>query len=195
MKTLANGTHISDPPGVQHMIRDSQGRVRNDRRLFLTFSVIEIRDPVDDFYYILDPYNKVAHRFSTPKPAGAGTATTWTTSPVPKSEIKEDEFHRQKLGSRLIEGVIANGERSTRTWPAGSAGNDQPFESIDEFWFSMDLQTMVLRKRSDPRFGETTIKLINIVRAEPDPALLRPPQDYTIVDETASFTITAPRPR
>jgi hypothetical protein len=38
----------------------------------------------------------------------------------------------------------------------------------------------VLTKHSDPRVGETTYRLINIVRAQPDPNLFVPPADYTI---------------
>jgi len=42
----------------------------------------------------------------------------------------------------------------------------------------------VLSKTSDPRFGESTTKLINIEMAEPDPALFQVPAEYSIVDES-----------
>jgi hypothetical protein len=38
----------------------------------------------------------------------------------------------------------------------------------------------VLSRRSDPRFGETTYRLQNIVRAEPSPELFQVPADYTV---------------
>ena len=51
-------------------------------------------------------------------------------------------------------------------------------------------------KVSDPRNGETTIRLTNIVLGDPDPALFEPPPGYDIVDETGpfqiKFTYTAP---
>jgi hypothetical protein len=39
---------------------------------------------------------------------------------------------------------------------------------------------LVLTKHSDPRSGETTYRLLNIVRAEPDRSLFTVPPDYTI---------------
>jgi hypothetical protein len=44
------------------------------------------------------------------------------------------------------------------------------------------LRVVVLSKHSDPRNGDTTDRLINIDRSEPDPALFRPPADYTITE-------------
>jgi hypothetical protein len=39
---------------------------------------------------------------------------------------------------------------------------------------------LVLTKHSDPRSGETTYRLVNVVRAEPDRSLFAVPPDYTI---------------
>jgi hypothetical protein len=43
----------------------------------------------------------------------------------------------------------------------------------------------VLTRTSDPRRGESTTKLTNISRAEPDPSLFQPPAGYEIVDPAA----------
>ena len=40
-----------------------------------------------------------------------------------------------------------------------------------------DLKTIVSSKRNDPRMGEQTFRLTNIVRAEPDPSLFAVPSD------------------
>ena len=37
-----------------------------------------------------------------------------------------------------------------------------------------------MTRHSDPRSGETTYRLRNILRAEPDPALFTVPSDYQI---------------
>ena len=50
---------------------------------------------------------------------------------------------------------------------------------MSEQWFSPDLQVLVMTKHSDPRQGETTYRLSNIVRAEPDRSLFMVPSDYT----------------
>jgi hypothetical protein len=42
-----------------------------------------------------------------------------------------------------------------------------------------------MSKTSDPRMGETTYRLTNILRAEPDPTLFEVPPEYTIQDKPA----------
>jgi hypothetical protein len=37
-----------------------------------------------------------------------------------------------------------------------------------------------MTRRSDPRTGDTTYRLTNIVRAEPDPALFQVPPGFTV---------------
>ena len=88
----------------------------------------------------------------------------------------------EDLGSQTMEGVIVNGVRTTRTIPAGQIGNDKPISIVTEVWTSPDLKTIVYSKRSDPRMGEQTFQLTNIVRADPDPALFTLPADFKIID-------------
>jgi hypothetical protein len=90
------------------------------------------------------------------------------------------ETQREDLGTQNIEGVAATGTRTTTTIPAGAIGNVQPIKVVAEQWFSPDLQVLVLTKHSDPRSGETTYRLVNVVRAEPDRSLFTVPPDYTI---------------
>ena len=87
----------------------------------------------------------------------------------------------EDLGSKNIEGVQANGTRTTRTIPAGQIGNDKPISIVTEVWISPDLQTVVYSKRSDPRMGEQIFSLTNIVRGQPDPSLFTIPADFEIV--------------
>jgi hypothetical protein len=90
------------------------------------------------------------------------------------------ETVREELGTQTVEGVPATGTRTTTTIPAGAIGNLQPIKVVAEQWFSPDLQVLVLTKHSDPRSGETTYRLVNVVRAEPDRSLFTVPPDYTI---------------
>ncbi len=90
------------------------------------------------------------------------------------------ETVREELGTQTVEGVAATGTRTTTTIAAGAIGNLQPIKVVSEQWFSNDLQVLVLTKHSDPRSGETTYRLVNIVRAEPDRSLFTVPPDYTI---------------
>jgi hypothetical protein len=88
---------------------------------------------------------------------------------------------KEELGEQMIEGVRAIGTRTTTIIPAGSSiGNMNEIRIVSEQWFSPDLEVLVLTKHSDPRVGETTYRLTNIVRAQPDPNLFVLPGDYTL---------------
>jgi hypothetical protein len=95
---------------------------------------------------------------------------------------KQDLGNTEELGSQTMEGVLVNGVRMTHTIPAGQIGNDLPITIIAEVWTSPDLKTVVYSKRNDPRMGEQTFRLTNIVRTEPSPALFTVPVDFKIVD-------------
>jgi hypothetical protein len=88
----------------------------------------------------------------------------------------------EDLGSQTMEGVLVNGVRTTHTIPAGQIGNERPITIVTEVWTSPDLKTVVYSKRSDPRMGEQTFRLTNIVRTEPSPSLFTVPADFKIVD-------------
>ena len=86
----------------------------------------------------------------------------------------------EKLSARLMEGVMAEGVRITRTIPAGAIGNEQPIVSVTEEWVSPELQTLVMTRTSDPRSGEHTYRLLNIVRADVSGSWFQVPADYTV---------------
>lgn len=93
---------------------------------------------------------------------------------------------KEQLGKQTIEGVEAEGTRTTVTIPAGEIGNERPIEIVSERWYSPELQLVVMTRQSDPRTGETTYKLTNINRAEPAKSLFEVPSGYT-VKEGAQF--------
>jgi hypothetical protein len=95
---------------------------------------------------------------------------------------EQDEGNSEDLGSQTMEGVIVNGVRTTHTIPAGQIGNDRLITIVTEVWTSPDLKAVVYSRRSDPRMGEQTFRLTNIVRAEPSPSLFTVPADFKIVD-------------
>lgn len=94
----------------------------------------------------------------------------------------QDQGNSEDLGSQTMEGVLVQGVRTTHTIPAGQIGNDRPITIVTEVWTSPDLKTVVYSKRSDPRMGEQTFRLTNIVRTEPNPSLFTVPPDFKIVD-------------
>jgi hypothetical protein len=94
-----------------------------------------------------------------------------------------DNVKTDPLGKRIIEGIEAEGTRTTFSIPAGQIGNDRPLDTVSERWFSNELKTVVLTTRKDPRTGESTYKLTNLRRGEPSRHLFEPPSDYSIVTE------------
>jgi hypothetical protein len=85
------------------------------------------------------------------------------------------------LGRRMMEGVNADGTSETSTIEAGAIGNDRPIQSVNERWYSPDLQTVMMSRHSDPRTGDETFKLVNVSRTEPPQYLFQIPAGYQIV--------------
>jgi len=109
---------------------------------------------------------------------GTGTSSKW-------------ESCTEELGTQNIEGVDAEGSRTITTIPEGAIGNERPIEITYEKWYSRELQLVVMSKHNDPRFGEQTYRLTNIVRSEPDPSLFSPPNGYRLVTEpSGTYTYT-----
>jgi hypothetical protein len=103
--------------------------------------------------------------------AGGGAIQVGAPPLPPIANIEREEA----LGTRDIEGISAEGTRTTVTIPAGVIGNERPIDSVTERWFSPALRILVLSRSSDPRFGVTTYRLSNITRSEPPAALFEPP--------------------
>jgi hypothetical protein len=93
---------------------------------------------------------------------------------------REGKGKTEPLGKQNIEGVEAEGTRNTVTIAAGEIGNERAIEIVSERWYSPELQTVVLTRHSDPRFGETVYRLTNINRSEPAKSLFEVPADYTV---------------
>lgn len=99
-------------------------------------------------------------------------------SPVTERGTPGASTTEEDLGTRVIEGVNAEGKRSTVIIPAGSIGNDREITATYERWYSAELMMTVYSKHVDPRFGEQTYQLKNISRVEPSSSLFAPPADY-----------------
>ena len=190
-QTLADGNHISRKTQT-NLYRDSQGRVR--REITLTGfgplaasgqpkSFVVINDPVGGVTYLLHPDQKTAEKMASPfaKMGGAARETMRNNrSAREQLEIANGTLHREDLGTQTIAGVTAQGTRMTRTIPAGQMGNEKPMTIVNERWYSNDLQTVVMSKRSDPWSGQTTYTLTNINRTEPDASHFTVPSDYSV---------------
>jgi hypothetical protein len=185
VQMLANGAKIETSDSDQ-IYRDDQGRTRIEEK-FEGRTITVIMDPVAHFVAILDRASKTVHKNPIPAEMMHGSVS------VAKGQVQirmgsrptgPDDKHVvvDSLGDSEVNGVLASGSRQKRTIPAGAIGNDRDLQSTYESWFSADLQMLVKSVNSDPRFGETTYQLTNIVRAAQDPALFVIPVDYTVSD-------------
>ena len=193
VQTLANGTKIRQPTTVQRVFRDSDGRTRMERPYSLrpgdpTPMLVEIFDPVAGFSYVLDTQNKIAHRTGLQSSPfrGVGAIGKNAGRPSPRNQAED-------LGDQSMEGLAVHGIRSTTIWPAEFEGNDAPLTDVTEMWVSRDLGVTVFNRFTSARSGESTMKLTNISRSEPDRTLFAPPADFRIVDEPDSFKVTMKR--
>lgn len=82
------------------------------------------------------------------------------------------------LPTETIEGLNANGKRTTWTIEAGRIGNEKPIVIVSEVWNSPELDITVRSRDADPMTGEENYRLQNVARGEPDPLLFRVPQDF-----------------
>ena len=196
-ETLATGTHVlikSDP-----IYRDEMGRSRTERRQFLAetgtfFEYVEIVDPVNGLQYVLDPAHDIAYRIhvalsvhasAAPPPCPVG-------KPMSGSTAGNIATLNEGLGTKIIDGLAVCGQRTTLTYPAGSAifGNDRPVSTVSEDWTSWEeLGRIVSTSHSQPGTGVIDASLKNLRLEEPEPSLFRPPASYRIVDESAEFTV------
>ena len=125
---------------------------------------------------------ETAARFTVSQGGGTVSTFTFADGGAVAGAAGRGETTKEDLGSQVIEGVTANGTRSTTVIPAGAIGNEQAITIISEQWFSPDLEMLILTRHNDPRVGETTYRLTNIARSDPDRSLFQVPADYTVKD-------------
>lgn len=207
VQTLADGNRIVRKSSST-VARDGEGRTRREHGLAAVgpmlaggpeLKSIFINDPVAGVSWVLEPGEKVARKMTRPGaglphegvvkfagPDGARGETIFIRRPgegpggrglftkaLPKPETED-------LGTKTMEGVEAKGTRTTVTIPAGEMGNEKPLVIVTERWFSPELNTVVMSRHSDPRMGETTFRLTQVSRGEPERSLFEVPADYTV---------------
>ena len=181
IQTLADGNRIVQRTSAMQY-RDAEGRERREETSAM--GVIFISDPVAGTRYTLHPDSQTAERSPLPSEFELGRSSGVAAIAAVKQLAAEGGVSgnrkTEQLGSMFIEGVQAQGTRTTRTIPAGQIGNDRPITIVDESWYSHDPQMTVMTKHSDPRTGETNFALKNINRSNPPPTLFEVPPNYAV---------------
>jgi len=129
---------------------------------------------------------EAGHQVRIHTESAAGFTYAFRQNGSSENEVKE------QLGKQSFDGVEAEGTRTTVTIPAGEMGNERPIQIVSERWYSPELQLVVMTRHSDPRSGETTYRLTNINRAEPDKTLFEVPPGYTVKEGFGGGPISLP---
>jgi hypothetical protein len=184
-RKLADGNTLNKKRTVV-FYRDHKGRLREEQMIEFTAptagktaptQTVTLNDPQTGTQHFLIPNLKMGFRMKSPPPLISDwevlRSTPWSPQP-------EQQSTSQVLGNQVIEGIQCEGRIDTVKVPAGSAGNAYPMEIRTERWYSADLQINLLVKHTDPRNGETVIRMVNITREEPPESLFEVPADYRI---------------
>lgn len=209
-QTLADGSHIvNSTSSMMYRDSEGRERREESIAKLGTMSAqgpplraVFISDPVAKVSYSLDAVSHTAHKIvgiagNTAASVKPGTTVSINRSfsastggavggPMVFVEARaiggndETDQKTENLGTQAMEGVQAEGTRTTRTIPAGQIGNEHDINIVSERWYSQELHVLIMSKHSDPRMGETIYKLTNINRAEPLRSMFEVPPDYTI---------------
>jgi hypothetical protein len=198
-QTLANGVHVSHKM-TGAIYRDSEGRTRQELPRDGAPEIVIIYDNVAGVRYSLHMFQRTVSKVDISETSANQEVVTRARSNrenVEREQMEKANVMRsqaaqrrsepqrkvESLGTQTFEGVQAEVTRFTITIPAGSEGNDQPFDIVSERWYSPELQVVVMGKRSDPRNGEIVYRLTNVNRSEPSQSLFEAPADFTVTDQ------------
>jgi hypothetical protein len=203
VQMLPDGNRISRRT-TGRVYRDGEGRVRREENRADSSVGAFIIDSVAGVSYALDSTSRIAAK----TPLAVGSALMKKVEALGVGALTPEQLEKRRsieagvkakvaggrveagrvveqhatenLDARMIEGVRAEGHRTTTIIPVNAIGNDLPITITSEEWTSPDLQVLVTTLHSDPRSGDSSYRLVNIVRAEPDASLFQIPPDYTV---------------
>jgi hypothetical protein len=192
VQTLANGSTITHTMQVKEA-RDSNGRTYSETLP----STMPGEGPTHSFVRVFDPVNRVSISWSAeskqatvmhmPEPGQFANAR----GPRAGEVAEEGRFRgnapaatTESLGSKTINGLVADGTRTTKVIPAGAHGNSEALTITHDSWVSSDLKLEVERVDTDPRSGTTTVEVTGISREEPSASLFQAPAGFAVKEMT-----------
>ncbi len=158
--------------------RDSQGRVRRETREFIPAD--SNAEPPLRTFTILDPVS------STRTTCTQATLSCSTSPFQPRVNLTADggtlsgagsNVTRENLGRQTMDDLPVVGTRETVT----SQDSTRVVLTHIDVWYSPDLQIDLSVDRSNPRLGELTLKVTELVRGVPDPSWFAVPSGYQVI--------------
>jgi hypothetical protein len=183
-RAVPNGSAGADSRSSVAIARDSQGRIRREHVAVAlgpvmarrTVPLVTITDPSTGEQLLIDAERRTALRIRVGTSARTQRQAADLRTPSPPPGV---EARTESLGTRTFNGLRAEGTRTTITIGARLEG-EAPTSLVSERWYSPELQVVVMTRRSDPRFGDTTYRLTNIVRTEPPPESFEIPAGFAV---------------
>jgi hypothetical protein len=179
VQTLANGATITRSFTVKSA-HDSEGRTYSETHLTTPIGLVHytVFDPVTRT--IINWDNRTTIASVTHMQAPEGDAARQPQAGRPPRQVT-----RKDLGVRTIAGIEARGTRTTAIIPAGEVGNDQALTIVLEEWISAQYNIPLLTITDDPRSGKRTDEVTEFQPGDPNPALFKVPEGYTVRERTA----------
>lgn len=186
--------------------RDTQGRTRKEIQQTYpstgqTWVGVLINDPVSNTVISLDPRTMTARIrdgsiTAPPKQSVRSKPESLIVPPVASSVADEPAgtgtFHGaaastaenkvEELGTQEIEGLTVKGTKITTPLASAAGGNKHPRMLVSSTWASEELHITVLTEYDEAPENHRTIRLVNIVRTEPEAELFKIPSAYAVVD-------------
>jgi hypothetical protein len=107
--------------------------------------------------------------------------------PDPEPDDEATNTKTESLGEKDIDGVRATGVRTTAFYPPRHSGNKLPITIIHEVWTSTELGMAVRVIDGNPK-GEESIRGLEKISLQPDPALFRNPDKDRLQRIAPQFT-------
>ena len=194
-QVLADGNRIVNH-SVAKLARDSEGRTRREETVSNfgplateTARLVFITDPVAkaEFILNLDDRTAIVRKLQGTKIITVEQKRDLEAAGKPIQSPAPTESRQDALGEDVIEGLTCDHMMLYEMIPAESIGNERPIVITSETWASPDLRLLVIRKKKDPRFGETVYKVTHIVRGNPDPSSFQVPRDFKVTGTAGSI--------
>jgi len=96
----------------------------------------------------------------------------------------QNENKQETLGTSVVLGECAQGNRWTQVVPAGEMGNDGEIRTVSENWFSPRLGIQLRTVVDDPRTGHLVNEVTELHVEAPDPSVFQAPPEYQVFDLT-----------
>jgi hypothetical protein len=186
VQTLPGNSITNTKTGT--VARDTDGSTYRD----VTFSAIGpwassgksyefayIRNLSTGMEYIVDVMKNTYEAFPMREPRPPQSGKNGATDAASNKETVNDNPNATYADTATNLVYKVDDQLVTRTIPAGQIGNSAAIVITTERWYSSDLDLLVKKTRSDPRFGTTTYQLANI--GQPQSSLFLPNPSFTQV--------------